>query len=614
VRRPLCNSGETQKIVYPDTAAPDSDRGDRFRSGRNHRLLGETMRTCLIALSLFIALPALAAPDYAREKRWDEEVSPGIVVGEAVYLEQKNKHKFLAIYTEAPKARIGVVVVHGLGIHPDWGMTGTLRQRLPEVGYTTLSIQMPVLAVDAKVEDYFPVFPEAVERLHLAVNDLKKRGYKRVAIVSHSLGSIMSHEYLTAHPDGADAWASLGISRGRTYEKIRIPVLDLYGANDTSDVSHLPEPHAFQFGRASGMTPGANEQMDIYINAYDTARKLRHMTTVILGTTIPPIEGLGTMDGKSGLSGLGGFSVEGDGSMDAVSGLSGTLGDLVLPEVVSATPLGPTTVRVTFDTPMLDNTNLNDPSNYTFTPEAGGAAVSGTGVTPEAVPNPTYVDVETIEHTDGIDYTVEVNNVQSQYNNDINTGLNTAVYNGIGDLPQLAAVEVLSSTRIKLTFSEEMILNGALTSPSNYSVTPVTPGAAPVFFTEVETPIGDNFPIEVELPISEMTDGATYNVAVNTAGPTDRALNTMDPGSNNLNFIGEGVAPGLLRIVPISSNRVDVVFNEPMDDNSDIRDPANYTWDNGLSTLNVLDVVSDTVQLVTSEQAEGTLYTLTINY
>ena len=58
-------------------------------------------------------------------------------------------------------------------------MIGTLRQRLPDHGYTTLSIQMPILAVDAKPEAYVAHFPEAVERLQLAVAYLQSKGYKR---------------------------------------------------------------------------------------------------------------------------------------------------------------------------------------------------------------------------------------------------------------------------------------------------------------------------------------------------------------------------------------------------------------------------------------------------
>ena len=112
-----------------------------------------------------------------RAKKWAGEITPGIVVGDPVYLEQKNRHKFLGIYTEVNKAKMGLVVVHGIGIHPDWGIIGTLRQRLPDHGYTTLSIQMPILAVDAKPEDVAH-FPEAVERLQLAVAYLKSKGYK----------------------------------------------------------------------------------------------------------------------------------------------------------------------------------------------------------------------------------------------------------------------------------------------------------------------------------------------------------------------------------------------------------------------------------------------------
>ncbi len=198
------------------------------------------MRTWLISLLLAISASAFAASDYAREKSWADEVTPGIVVGDPVYLEQKNRHKFLGIYTKADKAKMGLVVVHGIGIHPDWGMIGTLRQRLPDHGYTTLSIQMPILAVDAKPEAYVAHFPEAVERLQLAVAYLKRKGYKRVAIVTHSLGSRMSHGYMVRNPAGVSAWAGLGTGTGPgpviTYDGIKAPVLDLYGANELPPV------------------------------------------------------------------------------------------------------------------------------------------------------------------------------------------------------------------------------------------------------------------------------------------------------------------------------------------------------------------------------------------
>ena len=183
-----------------------------------------------------------ASADYAREKKWAEEITPSIVVGDPVQLEQKNHHKFLGIYTEPAKAKMGVVVVHGTGIHPDWGMIGTLRQRLPDYSYATLSIQMPILAADAKPELHLPLLPEAVERLQLAVAFLKGKGHKRIAIVSHSMGSRMSHAYMLQNPAGVSAWAALGMpaalgtGAATTYDGIKVPVLDLYGANDEPQV------------------------------------------------------------------------------------------------------------------------------------------------------------------------------------------------------------------------------------------------------------------------------------------------------------------------------------------------------------------------------------------
>lgn len=194
------------------------------------------MRSWLLGLLLLLSVPAFAGSDYAREKKWADEITPGIVVGDPVYLEQANKHKFLGIYTEAPGtnmgAKMGLIVVHGIGIHPDWGMIGTLRQQLADQGYTTLAIQMPILAVDAKSEDYPPTFPEAAERLQLAVDYLKAKGYQKIAIVSHSMGSRMSHFYMVKNPPDVAAWAALGFGGKDTYQGIKAPVLDLYGAKD----------------------------------------------------------------------------------------------------------------------------------------------------------------------------------------------------------------------------------------------------------------------------------------------------------------------------------------------------------------------------------------------
>jgi pimeloyl-ACP methyl ester carboxylesterase len=186
----------------------------------------------VLVLLLMVVHLAYGA-DYVREKKWADEITPGIVVGDPVYLEEKAGHTFLTIYTEAPNAQAGLVIVHGIGVHPDHGLIGTLRSALPDHGYTTLSMQMPVLAAEASAEEYPSTFGEAGERLKVAVEYLQAKGYKKIAIVSHSMGSRMTHNYLTRDPSApVNAWVCIGLGGEDDFRHMTLPVLDLYGEND----------------------------------------------------------------------------------------------------------------------------------------------------------------------------------------------------------------------------------------------------------------------------------------------------------------------------------------------------------------------------------------------
>ncbi|HUW50651.1 MAG TPA: DUF3530 family protein [Sulfuricella sp.] len=226
------------------------------------------MRFFAIALLLLFALSASAA-DYAREKRWADEVVPSIVVGDPVYLGPVNGHKFLALYAEAARPKAAVIVVHGLGVHPDWNLIGVLRSGLAEQGYTTLSVQMPVLAADAAAESYPATFDEAAGRLKAAAEFLRGKGYRSIAIVSHSMGSRMSLTYLEQNPaSSVKAWVAIGMPGREGYGKVRIPVLDLYGGNDLPAVLQGARQRADSF-RVKGSEQIAVPQTDHFFNNRD---------------------------------------------------------------------------------------------------------------------------------------------------------------------------------------------------------------------------------------------------------------------------------------------------------------------------------------------------------
>lgn len=197
----------------------------------------------LVALLFAILLPACAAlqpgPDYAREKRWAGEVAPGLVVGEAVTLQSGEKPGFLAIYTPAGRAKGAVILVHGMGVHPDFGVIGELRALLADRGYASLSVQMPVLAADAAAEGYADLFPDAGDRLDAALAWLRAKERSRIAVISHSMGARMALAWIQRRPNAPiAAWVALSISTGELDDlpRIRFPVFDVYAEKDFPQV------------------------------------------------------------------------------------------------------------------------------------------------------------------------------------------------------------------------------------------------------------------------------------------------------------------------------------------------------------------------------------------
>jgi alpha/beta superfamily hydrolase len=214
-------------------------------------------RALIAVVMLFSCCSAVLAMDYEREKRWSDQILPAVLIGEPVWLKQKNGHEFLTLYTEAEKARGAIIVGHGRGWNPDFELYGTLRVKLAESGYTTLSIQLPVLGPGAKVGDYLPTYADGAERYELAAKFLREKGYRNVAIVSHSLGATMANQYLIkADETTVKAWVFVGIINGlEEMFRIKIPVLDVFGSKDWE----ITQVGAYERKRQIDKVPGSQQ-------------------------------------------------------------------------------------------------------------------------------------------------------------------------------------------------------------------------------------------------------------------------------------------------------------------------------------------------------------------
>lgn len=216
------------------------------------------MRLLNVSVLLFAVLlvPTSHASYTDREERWAEQVLDTLFTGEAVWLEDK-EGKFLSLYTKASgeKSPRGVLILHDHSLHPDWPeVIAPLRRALPEQGWSTLSLQMPILPPRAPLTALGSLFDESPERIRAGIDFLHAQGVESIVIVGHGLGAAMGAAFL------ADAQKDYGIagfigvsmdapktditaseidarlSTPNMLAKLTLPAFDLYGALDYSTV------------------------------------------------------------------------------------------------------------------------------------------------------------------------------------------------------------------------------------------------------------------------------------------------------------------------------------------------------------------------------------------
>lgn len=240
----------------------------------------------LLSLCLALATPFNAfASDLERENRIYEQIVDAIFDGEPMLLDA-NGHEFLAVHmeSEAEEKRGAAIILHGRGLHPNWEtVVHPLRSTLPEIGWDTLSLQMPVLEKEAKYFDYVPTFPEAFPRIEAAIAFLREQGVEKIVLIAHSCGAHMAMTWIDDRGDSAiDAY--IGIGMGATdykqpmvkpfpLDKMQVPVLDIYAENDFPAVLRMaPERKAML--EQAGNPQSAQQMIDgaeHYFNGHNDA-------------------------------------------------------------------------------------------------------------------------------------------------------------------------------------------------------------------------------------------------------------------------------------------------------------------------------------------------------
>ena len=198
-------------------------------------------------ITFFMIVPFIAhcthvyIPDKSRESMIYEQSLSEIFDGKHLYVDYKfGKYSMLEVYDE--EHNTAVLFLHGRGLSPnEQNLAYPIRVTMGNL-YNTYSLQLPVLKKLSTYSEYTKIFYDSDERILSALDHVYKKNNK-VIIIAHSCGvhmlmSFIQNKNLSKNVSSLVLIGSGAVDKGQKliyeypYDKIKVPILDLFGEND----------------------------------------------------------------------------------------------------------------------------------------------------------------------------------------------------------------------------------------------------------------------------------------------------------------------------------------------------------------------------------------------
>jgi len=203
------------------------------------------MQRWLRATALMLMMASGLAADLDREKAVAEKITKNLKEGEAVWLEAEGG-QFFGVFSKgtADKSKGAALLLHDLGGNPDEpGIISALRSQFSRGGWTTLSIQLPLLVPDAAQAAYGATLEEGKKRIAAGVNYLKGQGKLPIVLIGDGFGAALGLLWTASDekpPVAGLAGVSLRDLDGveppqqllEALGKMTLPLLDIFGGLD----------------------------------------------------------------------------------------------------------------------------------------------------------------------------------------------------------------------------------------------------------------------------------------------------------------------------------------------------------------------------------------------
>jgi hypothetical protein len=127
----------------------------------------------------------------------------------------------------------GVLLLHDTGAHADWpGVIGTLRQTLPQYGWTTLSLQLPPPEAAATAE-------QTPARVRAALTLLAGKNIRNIILLGHGSGALAALRYAADNHGAVNGLilVAMGpVDDAALLNSANVPIYDIYGSAESLEV------------------------------------------------------------------------------------------------------------------------------------------------------------------------------------------------------------------------------------------------------------------------------------------------------------------------------------------------------------------------------------------
>lgn len=207
----------------------------------------------ILLILLLIFLGSADAANQAREKLIAEGLVGRIDANNALWLDSRDG-PFFALKADyvSTQRQGGIILLHDMEGHPDWPeVISPLRQGLPEKGWPTLSIQLPLLSkeVPLTAQNQQRIIDESAARLIAAVEHFTNTGIYNIVLIGQGLGATAISHFLSgdlkqshaiyikafiairfrAHQQLSEAYLPQALLKIKT----TLPILDILGTQES---------------------------------------------------------------------------------------------------------------------------------------------------------------------------------------------------------------------------------------------------------------------------------------------------------------------------------------------------------------------------------------------